>query len=134
VIRPATVDDHAGVAHLLSQLHGDSARGHTLPRVDQHSTTLVQSVDDEINGVILATAVNYGIQGYAMIEELVVAPAQRGSGAGTALVDAVHAWASTHGCTVVFVSAIDQNANEFYRSKGYDSCVGPWLYHSLPDQ
>lgn len=134
MIQPASVDDHADVSRLLSQPYGDAARGHTLPRVDQHSITLVQRVDDDIIGVVLATAINYGIEGYAMIEELVVAPGHRGSGAGTALVDDVHTRARNLGCTVVFVSAIDQAANEFYQSRGFHSCIGPWLYHSVSDR
>jgi len=93
----------------------------------------VERVDDQIVGVIVATTVSYGIEAYATIEELVVAPNQRSKGLGTTLLDAVHGWARELGCTVVFVSAIDQSARGYYGSTGYQDCTGPWMYASLVD-
>lgn len=131
MIQPATRDDQTAITTLLHELHDDAARGHTLPVVQQHSTTLVERIDDQIVGVIVATAVGYGIEAYAMIEELIVAPTQRSRGIGTNLVDAVHQWARGLGCTVVFVSAVDQSARGYYASTGYHDCTGPWMYNSL---
>lgn len=133
MIQPATCDDHAATASLLNELHGDAAVGHTLPSVQQNSTTLVERIDDQIVGVIVATALSYGTEGYATIEELVLAPYKGSKGVGSTLLKAVHGWTRELGCTVVFVSAIDQSARGSYASTGYQDSTGPWMYTSLVD-
>ena len=63
-----------------------------------------------------------------MVEELVVAPGSRGAGIGTALLRECREWMAASGAEVVFVSAADREAAEFYVRAGFNRCVGPWLW------
>lgn len=117
VVRAATAADRAGIQRLLRELHGNGADSTTLPEVRQQARTFV--VDDEILGVLVATFVDYGHEPYGVVEELVVDPASRGSGTGTALLAQCRAWLRGLGAEVVFVSAISEEAAEFYLQAGF---------------
>jgi N-acetylglutamate synthase-like GNAT family acetyltransferase len=127
VVRAATAADRAGIQRLLRELHGDGADSTTLPEVRQQAQTFVVC-DDEIPGVLVATFVDYGHEPYGVVEELVVDPASRGSGTGTALLAQCRAWLRGLGAEVVFVSAISEEAAEFYLQAGFVRCAGPWLW------
>ncbi|WP_371401594.1 GNAT family N-acetyltransferase [Kribbella sp. NBC_00662] len=126
-MREATPADRAGIRRLLRELHGDGADSTTLPEIHQQARTFVAG-DDEIRGLAVATFVDYGHEPYGVVEELVVDPASRGSGTGSALLAQCNAWLGGLGAQVVFVSAIDEEAAEFYLQAGFTRCTGPWLW------
>ncbi|WP_328998955.1 GNAT family N-acetyltransferase [Kribbella sp. NBC_00709] len=128
VVRAATAADRAGIQRLLRELHDDDADSTTLPEVRQQARTFVAGDDDEIHGLVVATFVDYGHEPYGVVEELVVDPASRGSGTGTALLAQCRSWLGELGAEVVFVSAISDEAAEFYLQAGFTRCTGPWLW------
>jgi GNAT superfamily N-acetyltransferase len=127
-IRSAVATDRPRLVELLGDLHGDRAETLTLPRVRQESRTLVAAVDGRAEGVLVATFVDYGLESYGSIEELVVAEDHHGAGAGRELVKRCLEWMRHEGADVVFVSALDDGVAGFYLSVGFARCVGPWLY------
>ncbi|WP_166678074.1 GNAT family N-acetyltransferase [Kribbella kalugense] len=127
-MRAATAADRAGIQRLLRELHGDRADSTTLPEVRQQARTFVVGDDDELRGLLVATFVDYGHEPYGVVEELVVDPAMRGSGTGTALLAQCRAWLGGLGAEVVFVSAISEESAEFYLQAGFARCSGPWLW------
>ncbi|MFC6156680.1 GNAT family N-acetyltransferase [Kribbella jiaozuonensis] len=127
IIREATPADRAGIQRLLRELHGDSADSTTLPEIHQQARTFVAG-DDEIRGLLVATFVDYGHEPYGVLEELVVDPASRDSGTGRALLAQCRSWLGGLGAEVVFVSAIDEEAADFYLHAGFTRCTGPWLW------
>jgi predicted N-acetyltransferase YhbS len=100
----------------------------TLPAVRQEARTFVAVDGDEVVGVVVATFVDYGREPYGMVEELVVAPAWRGAGVGAGLLWECRGWLAAAGADVVFVSAADRAAAEFYVRAGFNRCAGPWLW------
>lgn len=126
-VREATVEDRAGIRRLLRELHGSGADSTTLPTIRQQAQTFVAG-DDEILGLVVATFVDYGHEPYGVVEELVVDPASRGVGTGAALLAQCRAWLGALGAEVVFVSAVDEAAAEFYLQAGFTRCTGPWLW------
>ncbi|TCC37950.1 GNAT family N-acetyltransferase [Kribbella speibonae] len=127
-VREATVEDRAGIRRLLRELHGNGADSTTLPKIRQRAQTFVAGDDDEILGLLVATFVDYGHEPYGVVEELVVDPASRGFGTGAALLARCRAWLGELGAEVVFVSAVDEAAAEFYLHAGFTRCAGPWLW------
>lgn len=128
VVRDATVADRAGIQRLLRELHGDASGSATLPEVRQEARTFVAGDGDDVIGLLVATFVHYGHEPYGVVEELVVDPANRGSGIGTALLAESHAWLDALGAEVVFVSAVSDEATEFYLNAGFTRCTGAWLW------
>ncbi|TDW75950.1 GNAT family N-acetyltransferase [Kribbella pratensis] len=126
-VREATAADRAGIQRLLRELHGDGADGTTLPEIRQQARTFVAG-EDEIVGLLVATFVDYGHEPYGVVEELVVDPASRGSGTGAALLAQCKSWLEALGAEVVFVSAADEEAAEFYLRAGFRRCTGRWLW------
>ncbi|MET9272626.1 GNAT family N-acetyltransferase [Kribbella sp. NPDC003557] len=100
----------------------------SLPVVRQDARTFVAVEGDAVVGVVVGTFVDYGHEPYGMVEELVVAPEWRGAGTGAALLGECREWLAASGAEVVFVSAVDQEAAEFYVRAGFNRCVGPWLW------
>ncbi|MFD7157026.1 GNAT family N-acetyltransferase [Kribbella sp. NPDC059898] len=94
----------------------------------QAARTFVAVGGDELAGVVVGTFVDYGHEPYGTIEELVVAPGRRGAGVGTALLDECRGWLAGAGAEVVFVSAVGEEAADFYVRAGFARCVGPWLW------
>jgi GNAT superfamily N-acetyltransferase len=73
----------------------------------------------------------------AFLLDLRVDTAHRGSGVGTALIDAVEAWAIGCGCTELKVETQDINAGacSFYAAMGMTCAEGdPDAYPDLPDE
>jgi N-acetylglutamate synthase-like GNAT family acetyltransferase len=132
VVRDATVADRAGIRRLLRELHGDGMGRATLPEVRQEARTFVADDGDDVIGLLVATFVDYGHEPYGVVEELVVDPANRGSGTGTALLVECRAWLDALGAEVVFVSAVSDEAAEFYLTAGFTRCTGPWLWAAAP--
>jgi N-acetylglutamate synthase-like GNAT family acetyltransferase len=126
-VRAATMADQIDIRRLLRQLHPDRPETATLPRVRQQSQTFVATDESRTIGVLVATVVDYGMEAYGMIEELVVDAEHRGAGVGTALLTQCLAWFDTGRVDVVFVSAIDEQVAGFYLGAGFARCTGPWL-------
>lgn len=126
VVREATPADRAAIQRLFRELHGDGTAT-TLPEIRQQARTFVAG-DDEILGLVVATFVDYGHEPYGVVEELVVDPASRGSGTGRALLAECKTWLAGLGAEVVFVSAVNEQAAEFYLQAGFTRCTGPWLW------
>lgn len=129
-IRDATTADRTDIRRLLDQLHPGAAGGATLPRVRQESRTSVATHEDRTVGVAVVTLVEYGIEAYGMIEELVVDADHRGAGVGTALLQQCLSWFDATGADVVFVSAGTEEVTEFYASTDFVRCTGPWLFRT----
>ena len=127
-VEQARTEDGPGIRRLLGQLHPDGADRATLPQVRQESRTFVATDDQEVVGLVVATFVDYGIEAYGMVEELVVDPRRRGEHIGGALLDQARHWLRDLGADVVFVSALDAAAEAFYVAGGFVRCSGPWLY------
>ncbi|HVX42948.1 MAG TPA: GNAT family N-acetyltransferase [Mycobacteriales bacterium] len=125
-IRTATTTDRVAIARLLRQLHPENDRS-TLPTIRQDSRTFLATDGADPIGLAIVTFVDYGVEAYGTIEELVVDEAVRGRGVGRALLDRCRAWLAAEGAAVVFVSALD-DAEPFYRRTGFRPCTGPWLY------
>ncbi|SDR81640.1 GNAT family N-acetyltransferase [Actinopolymorpha singaporensis] len=132
VVRPATVADRNGITWLLRHLHAEGADGTTLPRVRQEAQTFVATNGEQVAGLVVATFVDYGIEAYGTVEELLVEPASRGRGVGRSLLDRSLSWLAAAGAEVVFVSALDEDVVGFYASAGFKPCSGPWLYWTRP--
>ncbi|WP_427896480.1 GNAT family N-acetyltransferase [Kribbella sp. GL6] len=128
VVRAGEAGDRVGIRRVLGGLHGAGADGVTLPVVRKAARTFVAVVGDAVVGVVVGTFVDYGREPYGTIEELVVAPGRRGAGVGTALLDECRGWLAGVGAEVVFVSAVGEEAAEFYVRAGFSRCVGPWLW------
>lgn len=60
---------------------------------------------------------------YAVVDQLVVAAAQRGRGVGRALMDAAHAWALARGLEAIELNVYEFNedARAFYAALGYET-------------
>lgn len=127
-IREAAASDQPALVRVLSELHPGGTDGTTLPAVRQSARTFVATDGDLVVGVAVATLVDYGSSSYGMVEELVVTASARGSGLGTDLLGRCRDWLTQSGVEVVFVSAVDADAERFYGAKGFTACTGPWLY------
>jgi regulatory protein len=127
-MRDATAADRAGIQRLLRELHGDGADSTTLPEIRQQARTFVSGDDGDVHGLVVVTFVNYGHEPYGVVEEPVVDPANRGSGTGTALLAQCRSWLGGLGAEVVGVSAINEEAAEFYLQAGFTRRTGPWLW------
>ena len=121
-ISPLTRDDHAEwLALWQGYLEFYEAR------LDPATTsaTFERLLDDkDIHGALLRddTGVAIGLvhwlthpatwstADYCYLEDLFVAPAGRGRGAGTTLIEHVRAWASAHGCAKVYWLTAESNA------------------------
>lgn len=134
VVREAGVADSGAIRRLLRDLHADGATDSTLPIVRQRARTFVASDGDDVVGLVVATFVDYGHEPYGMVEELVVAPERRGARTGAALLGECREWLAGLGAKVVFVSALSDEAAEFYVAAGFRRCTGPWLGDGLNPQ
>lgn len=127
-IRHAAEPDKAALRDLLRRLHPmDQADSATLPHVRQRNQTFVATRAERVVGMALVTFVDYGVEAYGMIEELVVDEAHRGDGIGRGLLAKCQAWFDANDAEVVFVSAATEDVIGFYRTAGFDRCTGPWL-------
>ena len=71
-------------------------------------------------GQLIAGLEGFTWGGYAMIEWLWVADAERGNGLGRRLVESAEREAAARGCAVVRVNTHTFQAPEFYRRLGYE--------------
>jgi GNAT superfamily N-acetyltransferase len=131
-IRPILPDDTAALERLMRQLHPDRPATFRPDGIRQGARSFVATEADLVVGFALATFVDYGLSGYGMIEELVVDAGDRGRGVGTALLTACREWLTEQRIEVVFVSALDDPAEAFYRHSGFVLCHGSWLYWVPP--
>ena len=129
-LRPAEPDDRHHIRRLLRQLHAERAGSATLPEVRQGSRTFLATDAGTVIGLIAATFVDNGIEAYGMIDDLVVDQDHRGRRIGTALLEECRRWLVSHDVQVTFVSALDEDAAEFYVAAGFTRCSGPWLWES----
>jgi N-acetylglutamate synthase-like GNAT family acetyltransferase len=127
-IRASVPSDADALERLLRQLHPDRPVMLRPDEVRQSARSFVATEADLVVGFALATFVDYGLSSYGMIEELVVDTSQRGRGVGTALLTACQEWLTEQRIEVVFVSALDDAAEAFYRRYGFVPCQGSWLY------
>jgi predicted N-acetyltransferase YhbS len=128
VVRPASLADRGAIRQILRHLHPERADRATLPCVRQEAQTFVATDGERVVGMIVATLVDYGVEAYGMIDELVVEEECRGLGIGAALLDRGRTWLEASGAEVVFVSALDEEVAEFYIATGFTRCLGPWLF------
>lgn len=117
LVRPAAPQEHAAIGELTAQTYlaegyaGEGYAAHLRNVGDrvQHATVLVALVDDQVAGsVTVATRggpyAEDNDAGTAVIRMLVTAPAFRGQGVGTALVEAAIDVARAEHCSVVRLS------------------------------
>jgi GNAT superfamily N-acetyltransferase len=133
-IRRAVASDQDAIRDLLRQLHGTAASEATLPAVRQQARTFLATAGGTTIGLAVATFVDYGVEPYGTIEELVVDAAHRGNGVGSALLEQCREWLTGLGARVIFGSAIDAAAATFYGAADFVSCTGPWLFWTPPDK
>jgi N-acetylglutamate synthase-like GNAT family acetyltransferase len=131
-VRTAAAADQDAIRRLLARLHPEDAHRATLPRVRQESRTFLATEERDVLGLAVATFVDYGVEAYGMIEELVVEENRRGEGVGSSLTQRCRTWLEDAGARVIFVSALD-HAEQFYLGSGFRRCSGPWLYLPLGD-
>ncbi|WP_433162216.1 GNAT family N-acetyltransferase [Kribbella sp. CA-247076] len=131
VVRTAEQTDRAEIRRLLRELHPDGAESLTLPAIRVDAQTFIARVGEDAVGLAVVTFVDYGHEPYGMLEELVVDSSRRGTGVGRALVEECRAWLGRLGAEVVFVSAVDERAAEFYLGTGFERCSGPWLFGAV---
>jgi N-acetylglutamate synthase-like GNAT family acetyltransferase len=132
-VRTAAAADRDAIRRLLQHLHPQDAGRATLPLIRQESKTFVASDERGVIGLAAVTVVDYGVEAYGMIEELVVEDSRRGEGVGSSLLESCRSWLEDAGARVIFVSALD-DAEQFYVGAGFSRCSGPWLYRSPGDQ
>jgi N-acetylglutamate synthase-like GNAT family acetyltransferase len=129
-VRTAAAADQDAIRRLLRHLHPqDDANRSTLPHIRQESKTFLASDERGVIALAAVTVVDYGVEAYGTIEELVVEEDRRGEGIGRSLLESCRAWLEGAGAQVIFVSALDP-AEQFYLSAGFSRCSGPWLYRS----
>lgn len=136
LIRPAEPRDLPAMIELLRLLFNTEAdfqpdpakqrRGlELLLAAPDRGTALVLEIGGTAVGMATAQLVISTAEGApsAWIEDVVVAPGQRGCGWGTALLDAIIAWARAQGCTRCQLLADNENtpALAFYHSLGWES-------------
>lgn len=131
-VRTAAAADKDAIRRLLARLHPEDAQRATLPLIRQESRTFLASGERDVFGLAVATFVDYGVEAYGTIEELVVEEDRRGEGIGRSLLESCRVWLEDAGARVIFVSALD-DAEQFYLGAGFSRCSGPWLYRSLGD-
>jgi N-acetylglutamate synthase-like GNAT family acetyltransferase len=128
-VRTAAAADQDAIRRLLRHLHPQDASRATLPHIRQESKTFLASDERGVIGLAAVTVVDYGVEAYGMIEELVVEEDRRGEGIGSSLLESCWTWLEDAGAQVIFVSALD-DAEQFYVGAGFTRCSGPWLYRS----
>ncbi|HEY3521827.1 MAG TPA: GNAT family N-acetyltransferase [Rhodanobacteraceae bacterium] len=126
-IRAATLADAESLARLSDQL-GYPADGKTIAR-------RLHDINEQSAGAVMVAEVDGKVVGWAHVlpqrrlehdanaelAGLVVDEAARGAGIGRALLHAIEAWASEHGCPelVVRSNVIRERAHRFYLREGY---------------
>lgn len=90
-------------------------------------TFIVFRLDDRLSLAGAARVVGDGIYN-AILYDLLVHPACRKQGIGTALIDACQLWvaANTTAPRLEAISAPSEEAQAFYRSLGWSSCLAFW--------
>lgn len=126
-VRRATGTDRDAIRQLLRQLHPDAAHRSQLPTIRQDSQTFLATDDSGVIGLAVATFVDYGIEAYGIIEEVLVDESRRGAGVGRSLLRRCDEWFTENGADVVFVSALKE-AERLYLESGFSRCTGPWLF------
>ncbi|UXY15239.1 GNAT family N-acetyltransferase [Chitiniphilus purpureus] len=130
ILRAATEQDAAGIAALLAQLGYPSdeeavaIRLANLERAGGYGC-FVADLDGRIVGMV-ATSLGWYIEkdgAYVRIVALVVDEPLRQRGLGSALLDLAEQWAAERGAGVMMLNAgaQRQEAQDFYRHRGYAS-------------
>lgn len=128
-IRPATVDDAAGVAHMSEHLASPSSSGqvHTrLERITKQPNAQVfvaELPDGTLAGWIQVMLLDLVVSDSgAVVVGLAVDPTRRKLGIGRHLVHKAEAWARSMGCHTVVVRSRDhrKGAQAFYERMGYE--------------
>lgn len=131
-VRSAEPLDAAAVEALYRELVGGEAPVRVRPEridhilADPHSILAVAELEGRVIGSVFVTICldpMFGEQPYLVLENLVVADAARGRGVGGALLDAIHAVASTCSASkIMALSSIGRSrAHRFLRLHGYDA-------------
>jgi GNAT superfamily N-acetyltransferase len=124
-LRPALVEDAGSIAELMGQLGYDVAAERISERLGGRNDQREVFVAENAMGVVgwAGVRVEEGfVEGrHATIEGLVVDARVRSTGVGAQLLQAVEAWARTHGCDAVRVQSnvIRERAHAFYERHGY---------------
>jgi GNAT superfamily N-acetyltransferase len=126
-VRPAAEADRNAVAALAAELaqsfpFSPAAFGRSFPALlaDTDAHLLVAVAGDDPVGYLLGfwhlTFFAGGPVGW--VEEILVQPRYRGTGAGRALMDAFERWAGNRDCTMIALAT--RRAAPFYRALGYE--------------
>ena len=133
IVRLAQPDDSAAIAALYLELV-DNPQVQVLP---ERLATLAEHADHallvaEAGGRIVGTAhlmfcldAMFGLQPYALVENVVVAAAARGQGVGKVLMDAIEARCRDRTCSKIMLlsSATRSDAHRFFARAGFQGDV-----------
>lgn len=142
-ITHATADDIPALSGLLNVLFSQEAEftpdaeaqqrglGMILGNPDIGTILLARNADGEVQGMVnllwtVSTALGARV---ALLEDMVVAPAARGLGVGSRLLNAAIAEANRQGCQrlTLLTDADNVDAQRFYRRQGFvPSPMAPW--------
>ena len=142
-ITHATADDIPALSGLLNVLFSQEAEftpdaeaqqrglGMILGNPDIGTILLARNADGEVQGMVnllwtVSTALGARV---ALLEDMVVAPAARGLGVGSRLLNAAIAEANRQGCQrlTLLTDADNVDAQRFYRRQGFvPSRMAPW--------
>lgn len=139
IIRAAIRSDLGALLRLLAQLSGDqdvpsarmssaSVRAWTRIEADPDRTLLVAERRGELIGtldLLMVPNLTHAARSWAIVENVVVAPAHQRRGIGRALVEDALQRAQDAGCyKVQLMSHQDRaEAHAFYRSLGFETCA-----------
>jgi GNAT superfamily N-acetyltransferase len=129
-LRPATPHDADAIARLYRELVDDAAirvLPERLAELAAHADhdLLVVEIDDAVVGtahIVYCRDAMYGLQPYALVENVVVTASARGAGVGAALMREIDTRCLAHNCSKIMLmsSANRGDAHRFFAASSYD--------------
>ncbi len=129
MIRPARLEDCAGLADLCTQLGYPSTPQEMALRLPavlayrDNAVYVAEAGGRPVGWVHVHVSPGLEVDQMAKIGGLVVDEEARGRGVGKALMERAESWASLHGCRQVWLRSniIRKDAHEFYKTIGYEN-------------